>query len=80
MESFLNHEGQFFNIDSIPDAFVKCLNTFGRVDIEYIASVTGQDYKTVIEKLQGSIYQNPENGMSVSTRGGKPQKNIYLEM
>lgn len=48
------------HVDSIPDAFVKCLNTFGRVDIEYIASITGEDYKTVIKALQGSIYQNPE--------------------
>ena len=48
------------HVESIPDGFVKCLNTFGYVDIEYIASITGEDYKTVIKKLQGSIYQNPE--------------------
>lgn len=48
------------HVDSIPDGFVKCLNTFGYVDIEYIASITGEDYKTVINKLHGSIYQNPE--------------------
>lgn len=48
------------HVESIPDAFVKCLNSLGRVDIEYIASITGEEYKTVIEKLRGSIYQNPE--------------------
>lgn len=48
------------HVESIPDAFVKCLNSLGRVDIEYIASITGEEYKTVIEKLCGSIYQNPE--------------------
>ena len=46
--------------DSIPDALVMSLNTLGRVDIEYISSVTGADYKTVICALKGSIYQNPD--------------------
>lgn len=45
---------------SIADGFVKCLNNKGCVDIEYIAYITGEEYKTVIEKLKGSIYQNPE--------------------
>ena len=35
------------------------LNTLGKVDIEYISSVTGADYKDVISTLKGSIYQNP---------------------
>ena len=46
--------------DSIPDALIMSLTTLGRVDIEYIASVTGSDYKTVICTLKGSIFQNPE--------------------
>lgn len=46
-------------IESISDALVKSLTTLGRVDIEFIASVTGSDYKTVITTLKGSIYQNP---------------------
>lgn len=46
--------------DSIPDALIHCLSTLGCVDIEYIASITGQDYKTVINTLKGSIYQNPD--------------------
>lgn len=45
--------------ETIPDGFVKCLNNRGCVDIEYIASITGEDYKTVIKALKGSIYQNP---------------------
>ena len=48
------------HVDSISDGFVKCLNNKGRVDIEYIAYITGEEYKTVIEKLKGSIYQNPD--------------------
>ena len=47
------------HIDSIPDALVKSLTTLGKVDIEYISSITGADYKTVIFTLKGSIYQNP---------------------
>ena len=46
--------------DSIPDALVMSLTTLGCVDIEYIASVTGADYKTVINTLKGSIFQNPD--------------------
>lgn len=46
--------------ESIPDALVIYLNTLGKVDIEYISSVTGESCKTVIETLKGSIYQNPE--------------------
>ena len=46
-------------IESISDALVKSLTTLGMVDIEFIASVTGSDYKTVITTLKGSIYQNP---------------------
>ena len=50
---------QGVHIDSISDALVHCLSTLGKVDIEYIASVTGADYKTVISTLSGAIYQNP---------------------
>ena len=46
--------------ESIPDALILSLTTLGRVDIEYITSITGDDYKTVINTLKGSIYQNPD--------------------
>lgn len=46
--------------DSIPDALVLSLHNLGRVDIEYIASVTGRDHKSIIATLKGAIYQNPE--------------------
>lgn len=51
---------QGVHTDSIPDALVMSLTTLGEVNIEYISSVTGEDYKTVINTLKGSIYQNPE--------------------
>ena len=51
---------QGVHADSIPDALVLSLSNLARVDIEYISSITGEDYKTVIGALKGSIYQNPE--------------------
>ncbi len=51
---------QGVHTESISDALVICLNTLGMVDIEYISSITGADYKTVIGALKGAIYQNPD--------------------
>ena len=48
------------HVESIPDALVMSLTSLGKVDIEYISSITGEDYKTVICTLKGSIFQNPE--------------------
>ena len=39
---------QGVHTESILDALIMSLNTLGKVDIEYISSVTGADYKTVI--------------------------------
>lgn len=50
---------QGVHTESVPDALIMSLSTLGKVDIEYISSVTGADYKTVISTLKGSIYQNP---------------------
>lgn len=46
--------------ESIADGLIKSLTELNRVDIEYISSITGEDYATVISTLKGSIYQNPE--------------------
>ncbi len=51
---------QGVHTDSISDALIICLSSLGRVDIEFISSITGADYKTVISTLKGSIYQNPD--------------------
>ncbi len=45
--------------DSIGDALLVSLDALGIVDIEFIASITGEEMKTVIEALRGSIFQNP---------------------
>ena len=46
--------------DSISDGLILSLSNLGKVDIEYISAITGQDMKTIIGILKGSIYQNPE--------------------
>ena len=45
--------------ESIADGLILSLTNLGKVDIEYIASVTGEPHKKIIESLKGSIYQNP---------------------
>lgn len=46
--------------DSIPDGLILSLSNLGKVDMEYISAITGEDLKTVIRTLKGSVYQNPE--------------------
>lgn len=46
-------------VEHISDGLILSLSNLGKVDIEYIAEITKQDCRTVIKKLQGSIYQNP---------------------
>lgn len=45
--------------DSPADGLILSLTNLGKVDIEYIAEISGTDCKKVIESLRGSIYQNP---------------------
>ena len=51
---------QGIHAESISDGLIMSLTNLGRVDIEYISSITGDDCKTVINTLKGSIYQNPD--------------------
>ena len=53
-------EGTEVNVSSISDGLIMSLSNFGKVDIEYIATITSDSYRTVIDVLKGSIYQNPE--------------------
>ena len=46
---------QGVHAESIPDALIMSLNTLGKVDIEYISSVTGADYTTEISTLKGAV-------------------------
>ncbi len=55
-------DGGFYSeyTDSVSDALLLSITKFAQVDIEYISSITGKDFDTVISALQGAIYQNPE--------------------
>lgn len=51
---------QDVHVDSISDALTMSLLQLGRVDIEYISSITSVDIKDCIYALKGSIFQNPD--------------------
>ena len=55
--------------DSIPDALILSLHNKGRVDIEYIMSITGEGYRSVIKALRGAIFQNPDKWDEDDYRG-----------
>ncbi len=57
--SFENDERANVHYDSVSNAFMFCLESFGEVDIEFIASITDRECKEVISELKGAIYQNP---------------------
>ncbi len=57
---FAGDERAMTHVDSINDGYVLSLTTLGYVDIEFIAEVSGSDLKTVINELDGTIFQNPE--------------------
>lgn len=46
---------------SASDALILSLSNKGKVDIEYMAQLTGTDMSSIINQLKGAIYQNPEN-------------------
>lgn len=62
-------EVQGIHTESISDGLILSLSNLGRVDIEYISSVTDRDPATVIRELQGAIYQNPETWEECFYRG-----------
>ena len=62
-------EVQGLHTESISDGLILSLTNLGRVDIEYIASVSDRSLKEVIEELQGAIYQNPETWEECFYRG-----------
>lgn len=53
-------DGAFVEEMSVDEAFVKSLDAFGDVDIEYIAATSGKSVEEVSDMLKGSIFQDPE--------------------
>ena len=59
--AFINDSrAQGIHADSASDALIYSLNNLGKVDIEYMAIITGMDCGIIIESLQGVIFQNPD--------------------
>ena len=71
-----DHRAEGVHADSIPDGLILSLTNLGRVDIEYISTITGADLKSIILTLKGSIYQNPETWNECFTKAGKLRRNI----
>ena len=62
-----------FTTDNPAEALAHCLNEKGKVDIEFIAQITGKEATRVIDALHSHIYLNPRytelgNDRSVSRR------------
>ena len=55
-------------VSDVASALIKCVHEKGLVDIEYISDISSLPKDEVINKLKGSIYQNPD----------KFQNNRYL--
>lgn len=47
-------------VERVGDALVKSLKRLAKVDIKYIADVSGKTPDEVVKLLKGSIYQNPD--------------------
>lgn len=48
-------------VGSSKDALVVSMNETGRVDMDLMVRISGQDEQAIIRDLQGLIYRNPEN-------------------
>lgn len=48
-------------VENAKDGLLASLNTKGRVDLGYIADLTGINQQDVIKELDGLIFRNPEN-------------------
>ena len=59
VNSFENDNRTAIHCESVAEGLLVSLDALGIVDIEFISSITGEEMKTVIESLRGSIFQNP---------------------
>ena len=72
-----DERAQTAHAETSSDGLILSLTTLGRVDIEFIAAVTGKTLPEVIKELEGSIYQNPEKWGEVFYKGWE-QSEEYL--
>ena len=59
------------HVDNVSDGLIYSLRNLGKVDIEYISKICDVSIDTVIEKLKGSIYQDPEEWQNCYYKGFK---------
>lgn len=55
------------HVDNASDALLVSLSEKFKVDVPFMANITGMDEAYLISELEGKIYQNPENGMNWET-------------
>lgn len=67
--AFAGDERASEHCETMSEGLMMSLDLLGMVDIEFIASVTGSDLRTVIESLRGTIYQNPLHWNEVFYKG-----------
>lgn len=60
-----------YRVDEISDALLICMERHGKVDIEYISAITGNDLRVVIADLESknAIYQNPKKCEKIFYKG-----------
>ena len=59
VNSFADDARANVHCDTVAEGLLVSLDCLGMVDIEFISSITGEEMKTVIEMLKGTIFQNP---------------------
>lgn len=57
----LDVQTEIIRADTAADALVYSLHEKGRVDLDYMASLTGKTVQTLLDELAGRIFLNPEN-------------------
>ncbi|MDR2356556.1 MAG: DEAD/DEAH box helicase family protein [Oscillospiraceae bacterium] len=55
----ISKAARIVRVDTSAEALPVCLNERGRVDISFMASLTGKSYEDVIADLRGVIFKNP---------------------
>lgn len=70
---------QGIHFEYILGALIYCLTSLGKVYIEYISSIIGVDYKTVIQTLKGSFTNEEELTIIKPIVGGGTDFQIIFE-
>ena len=73
---------QGVHTENIPDALIMSLSILGRVDIEYISSVTGEDCKTIICALysMNKSFLNYHSDRKVISRIAESQYSVVKRL